>query len=323
MPKTLCADMYVRAAANYAKTMRKGEHRYPQELHFIDVDTNILDLVKESVKKWRQNPKAIDQRVTVPKYLDAKQGWNSSFDNRRHGGGKGRGSDSSSDGGWKQKGGGRGRDSGGTSNGGGRSREEERISKNEIPKSCQVELVKEDKFKWGGRFTEYKVGKKLVVKVFKGEIAKATGIDAIVCGMKEGKFGLESVGYIADTLKKIGGSQYESKLKKKLGKLGKARNKTDATIFKCKGGNLKVKHVIHVAMKSVVNADVEEIAEYQHVMFSVFEKAKEWDFERIILPLIGTGELCKRLPFAFQTGIKQLLFFCIYYRCHQIKILHQ
>lgn len=316
MPKTLCADMYVRAAANYAKTMKRGEHRYPQELHFIDVDTNILDLMKESVEKWKQDPEAINQRVTVPKYLDAKQGWNSSFDNRRHGGGRGRGSDWSSDGGLKQKGGGRGRDSGGTSNGGGRSREENSFSKNEIPKSCQVELVKEDKFKWGGRFTEYKVGKKLVVKVFKGEIAKASGVDAIVCGLKEGKGkGLESVGYIADTLKKVGGSQYESNLKKKL---GKARNKTDAPIFKCKGGNLKVKHVIHVAMTSVVNANVEEIAEYQHVMFSVFAKAKEWSYERIILPLIGTGELCKRLLLAFQTGIKQLLFFfCIYYGCHQ------
>lgn len=67
VPKELCADMYVYAAASFSKTRLPSE--CPKELHIIDVDTKILQLVVESVKRWQQDHESLNQRKTVPEYL--------------------------------------------------------------------------------------------------------------------------------------------------------------------------------------------------------------------------------------------------------------
>ncbi|WAR20886.1 PAR14-like protein [Mya arenaria] len=69
VPKQLCSDMYVKAIVDFDTMFSKGQYKYPTEVHFVDIDNEILKLVKESVQKWEKDPGSIDQRKTIPMYL--------------------------------------------------------------------------------------------------------------------------------------------------------------------------------------------------------------------------------------------------------------
>jgi len=71
VPKTLCADMYVKAAVDFSSKFKvpSSYNPNPKELYIVDIDEEILKLVQTSVEKWQRNPKSNDQRVTLKEYL--------------------------------------------------------------------------------------------------------------------------------------------------------------------------------------------------------------------------------------------------------------
>lgn len=263
--------MYVKAVANFAKAMPVNKYRYPREVHFVDINTNMLDRIKDSVAKWQKDPSSVDQRRTVPKYLEI-HGSSATTCYRTGKGGSSAG-----------RHGGRGR---ALSDSHPRSQPTQ-----EFGLSCMMEKLAGGTFVWGGIYNSYVMDKKLTVKIFTGEIHKAYNVDAVVCSVKEAQGGYESTGFIAATLKDNGGRKYQKHLKEMLldmaGKLDKSE---PIVISKCKGGSLAVRFVIHVVLKPVLDAVEEELSVYKETICYVLKKADEWGFRCIVLPLIGTGE---------------------------------
>lgn len=64
VPKELCADMYVKAIADFGNA--QGSLK---EVHFIDINQDILDMVIESHKKWVENPSLLSFKNAL-KYLN-------------------------------------------------------------------------------------------------------------------------------------------------------------------------------------------------------------------------------------------------------------
>lgn len=265
VPKVLCADMYVKAAADFGQVMRRNNHRNPCELHFIDVKTEILDLVKESVKKWKDNPDSINHRH--PKYKEdhPEMTWtrfskNSTVYRPSHGG---RGH-------WVS-------DTDSTRN-----------------FNSNVRFVKEDTFAWKGKYVQYNVAEKLKVLIFKGEVHKSNNVCAVVCGLNKQGDKFVSTGFIADALKNAGFTKYKESLQKKLTKHEKKFK--SRKIFRCNGGDLKVKHVIHVHVERVKEASENEVQEYRDTVLEVLKFAAEKKCKIIVLPMIGTGRCTILLP---------------------------
>ena len=59
--------MYVQAVVDYAEM----EKLYPKELHIIDVDVSILNLVEQSIKKWEKSPDSIKPSEALKNYIKA------------------------------------------------------------------------------------------------------------------------------------------------------------------------------------------------------------------------------------------------------------
>lgn len=277
--------MYVKAAADFAKAMTNNKVRYPREVHFVDINTNMLDRIKDSVAKWQKDSSSVDQRRTVPKYLEI-HGSSATTCYRTGKGGSSTG-----------RHGGRGR---ALSESDPRSRPAQ-----DYGLSCMMEKLAEGTFMWGGIYNAYVMDKKLDFKIFTGEIHKSFKVDAVVCGVKKGQKGYESTGLIASTLIDNGGDKYQKHLKEMLSDMARKLDKSEPIVISnCKGGNLAVPFVIHVVLKPVLDAVEEELSVYKETICYVLKKADEWRFKRIVLPLIGTGEeICFVSTFQYLTNI--------------------
>jgi hypothetical protein len=57
VPKKLCAEMYIKAFADFAAETRSGSVK---EVHFIDVSREILDIVIDAHKLWLDDETKLD-----------------------------------------------------------------------------------------------------------------------------------------------------------------------------------------------------------------------------------------------------------------------
>lgn len=288
VPKELCADMYVDAADRFSKSVTSTDD--PRELHIIDIDTSILKLIKVSVEKWQKDPQSINARITLPKFLadnphlagqttsnyersHRSQGHRSYGDQRHGGGGQSYG-----------------RDGNGVHGTGERHNQQSTddldVNKLSLKIACHVKKLKEEKFRWGGVASVFKVDEQIMVKIYRGEIDKVRNMDAIICGTDKSLF---SRGFIADALTKAGGQLYNNayqNMRKKYNYKG-----SDSDVFKCEGGHLGTKYVFHAVTERVINADDREIEAYRKCMDSILKKAKKNQLKRLAIPLLGTGIL--------------------------------
>lgn len=56
VPKSLCADMYLKALVDFSEE----NTRCLKDVHFVDVNLDILGLIKDAHEKWRRSPGSID-----------------------------------------------------------------------------------------------------------------------------------------------------------------------------------------------------------------------------------------------------------------------
>lgn len=286
VPKSLCADMYVRAASDFSTTLKPSE--YPRELHIIDIDTQILQDVQDSLKRWQKDPKSVDQRRTIPEYMKANPhaaGYSSSgggggghrsyrrHRNPRHGGG-----------GWNSE----MYHSDGVHGSESRSTGDVPNEGQPLILACKVKKIKDENFKWGGVGKLFVLGQQTTVKIYQGEISKVRSMDAIVCGTGND---LKIRGFIAEALLKAGGDQYKKNYDKMLKKHPPSSiNPFD--VFKCEGGvNLGAKFVLHAVVRRVVDANEKEIQEYQRCIKNVLQKVKRNDLRKVAIPMLGTGTI--------------------------------
>ncbi|KAH3707698.1 uncharacterized protein LOC127857523 isoform X2 [Dreissena polymorpha] len=267
VPKKLCADMYVRAAAEYSQIHGS---KLPKALHIVDIDKEILDLVKKSVENYDKNPELIDQRKTVPDHLASHQQWN-----RR---GRGRG----------QRGGQVWNGDHGSNKSqvhGSPVASESQLLIDGLPITCEVKKLEDEKFRWGGIAQKYILNKDLTVKIFKGDITRSSHIDALVCGIgPDMKFS----GFVDEVLKKAGGYDFQEKIKKKF---QKANSFKQGDILSCKPGNLKVGNIVFVVADKLIDVGNTEQKNYRDWVYNLLKKAHEWNFKRIAVPLFSTGQL--------------------------------
>ena len=52
VPKELCAEMYIKALADFSEDYVGSV----SEIHFVDVNLEILELIKEAHERWRSSP---------------------------------------------------------------------------------------------------------------------------------------------------------------------------------------------------------------------------------------------------------------------------
>lgn len=278
VPKELCADMYVYAAANFSKIWQPS--KCPKELHIIDVDTKILQLVVESVKRWQQDQESLNQRKTVPEYLKKNHYFSSHNTEGQRPSSRHRG----------HRHGGRGETSG-SYNGDGvhgnvpRHTSPEQDDESPLKLTCEIRRLQDEKFKWGGIAKLFVLDTQLTVKLFKGEISKVRDMDAVVCGTGKD---LRARGFIADALKKAGGHQYASSYEEMV-RRHEHHHINSSHVFKCKGGELGSKYVLHAVVNRLVDANSKEIQEYQDCFENILKKVKRNEFRKLAIPLLGTG----------------------------------
>ena len=283
MPKVLCADMYVKAAVDFSKKCEL----YPKEIHFIDVDTEILKLVKESVEKWKSG-KDLDQGINVPNFLKSNSFSRSSHGNEgqvhsySHGPGRRRTRSFQHQTSFESQ---------------------SHTVKDHISFASTVEKFDDEKFKWGGIASVFSVGGAITVKIFKGEIDKVRRLDVLVCGMDKD---LKSLGLLAAALKKAGGGSYEKGLNNMCMSAKKHQVKVNE-VFISGPGNLRVEQVMHLINDRVILADKREITSYREGICAVLEKAKQEKFTSVALPMIGTGNALIYL-FLTKTHISNLFY---------------
>lgn len=151
--------------------------------------------------------------------------------------------------------------------------------------TCGIKRLTDEKFKWGGKARIFVLETQLTVKIFKGEISKVREMDAVVCGTDKN---LSARGFIADALKKAGGQWYTSSYDKMVQK-HKYDHLKSSDVFKCEGGALGSRYVLHAVVNRLVDANSKEIQEYQNCFDSILKKVKRNGFRKLAIPLLGTG----------------------------------
>jgi O-acetyl-ADP-ribose deacetylase (regulator of RNase III) len=276
--------MYLYAADKFSKSLSATD--CPEELHIIDVDTTILKLVEQSVKRWKENPESISQRNTLPKYLEenphqagysgseGQRSYDGHMAGRRHRGGDGN----------QQS----GRSPGDGVNGNDR-RHRNPSPQNEIMEETyeiesSISRLEDKRLSWGGYAKMFILNQQLTVMIYKGEISRVKEVDSVVCSIGTD---LEPKGFISSTLQSAGGPTYTSDYKKMKDKHKGFLMPRD--VFKCKAGKLPVKYILHVVTSRVVEADTREIQTYKECVYSVLKKARRNDLEKLAIPLFATG----------------------------------
>lgn len=285
VPKQLCADMYVEAAARFSKNLKQGE--CPRELHIVDIDTSILKFVEASAKKWEKEPQSVNPRVTLPKFLEtnphlAGSSSSNKVDDVRghrvhsHGGGETR---SNLDGDLLDE-----RDRSRSQRHTGDTPKDKATSQNKHDLKNPLKKKGEEQFRWGGKAQVYDFGGKITVKIFKGDITKAKNMDAIVSCID--KYFI-NVSLVAMAIEKAGGPEYKKKFERMRIKYRTFANY--GSILKCKGGTLGVHHVMHVVMNKILDVSYEEMKYYSGHICMVLNKADMWNYQKLVIPMFGTG----------------------------------
>lgn len=272
--------MYVYAAANFSKTLLPTEN--PKELHIVDLDVRTLQFVEESVKRWKKDPESLNPRITVPTFLEEnphlatfssyKSSGPYSNDTHNHAQTEGQRYRSSS------KEGTRGPVDKDTQDWGYESTG--KLASNVI-------RMKDHRYSWGGVAKQFLIDKQIMVKVYKGDIAKVKNMDAVVCGTDKD---LKPTGSIASAFKHQGGGVYA---RSSQGLIEKHRfdSVKYADVFKCEGGNINARYVLHAVVKKMVEADTRETELYQDCIHSILQKAKRNNWKRLGIPMIGIGQI--------------------------------
>ncbi|XP_052772042.1 uncharacterized protein LOC128211363 isoform X2 [Mya arenaria] len=279
VPKQLCSDMYVKAIVDFDTMFSKGQYKYPTEVHFVDIDNEILKLVKESVQKWEKDPGSIDQRKTIPMYLkDNPMSAGRAWRRGRHRP--------------PQQGSGQAGLSGGANFTGTRGASwpndgNKPLAFEDLGITCEVKKLQPETFRWGETANVYNINSDMTVKIFKGDIDKITGMDVVVCGIGKD---LEPKGFIADALKTKGGQAYKDSLGAAIKAKKKKFLKPDVgSVVKCKAGNLKVRNVFHVILEKLKDANHDELKHYKTCVVKVLEKSRKEGLKKIAMPMFATG----------------------------------
>lgn len=269
--------MYVYAAANFSKTLLPTEN--PRELHIVDLDVRTLKYVDESVRRWKKDPESLNPRISVPTFLEENphlatfSSYKSSgpYSNDSHNHVQTEGYHSSSKEGTRGSVNKDSQDWGYESTG--------KLASN-------VLRMKDHRYSWGGVAKQFLIDKQIMVKIYKGDVAKVKNMDAVVCGTDKD---LKPIGSIANALKHQGGNVYARSSQGMI-----ERHRFDsvkyADVFKCEGGNLSARYVLHAVVKKMVEADTREIEIYQDCIHSILQKAKRNDWKRLGIPMIGIGQ---------------------------------
>jgi O-acetyl-ADP-ribose deacetylase (regulator of RNase III) len=260
VPKQLCADMYVFAAANFSSIRRSTD--CPKELHIVDIDTSILRLVEESVKRWKKDPESLNQRITLPVFL--KDNPHLANDSKRTTTDQSRNDEQD------------------------KNFEGDRKREGSLDLANTIRKLKDESFSWGGIAKQYMLNDQFVVKIYQGDICKVKDMDAVVCGVDKD---LKLSGKFADTMRKHGGHIYDKNHQKMVERQKNGPAVQYFDVYKCDGGRLEAKHVLHAVLKGVVEADVKETKAYQDCMASVLATVKENRWEKVAIPLIRTGTI--------------------------------
>ncbi|XP_045190458.2 protein mono-ADP-ribosyltransferase PARP15-like [Mercenaria mercenaria] len=298
VPKQLCADMYVYAAANFSSTLLPSE--CPRELHIVDVDTSILRLVNESVLRWEKDPESLNARRSMPNFLKDNPHLSRSYDSDEdHEDHEDKRSHTNQSQNFK-----RGRNN----------------TSSELVTS--VVKTKDERLSWGGVAKQFMVDNQIKVKVYQGDISKVRNMDTIVCGMSNT---LEPQGLIADALKNMGGTVYTRSFNKMIEKHKKGHVKY-SDVLKCDGGNLGAKYVLHAVINRVVDANKKETDAYQDCISSVLSEVQRNGWKTIAIPMIGTGTIQtneRKLKLCGKALLKALdEFVNIHCDQHEVKEIH-
>lgn len=267
--------MYVKAAVDFSEKIQEGEYTYPKEFHIIDVDTSILQLVKDSVEKWEKHPSSLDLEVSLEKYFKENPystGY-SGYPVSRNSGQRNRGQ--------RPKGHGKGQEY--NSSQAGNKMNDEGIT-GTYKLACTLERKEDQTFAWGGIAKVYDFDKQITIKMFKGEIVKSRGVDAVVCAINKS---LQASGYLHESLKKKAGYDFETSFKKMVDIHKNSAKPLD--VIKCASGNLGVSNIIYIVMERVLDGDDKETQTYQEAIRRVLSKARDWKLEKLVIPMFGTG----------------------------------
>ena len=126
----------------------------------------------------------------------------------------------------------------------------------------------------------------VLVHIYTGRIDKVSNVKAVVCST-DMHFG--TTGYISRALGDAFGEKYRNNYSKMKAK--ENHNATLGHVYTCETGAVNPPYVMHLAMKSLLCGNEEELKYYRKGLFNLFSKAEKRQFGEIAVPLLGTGKL--------------------------------
>ncbi|XP_033756274.1 uncharacterized protein LOC117339018 [Pecten maximus] len=260
VPKVLCAEMYIRGIVRYSKQSIKTKSKV-KEIHFVDIDDEIIREMHLAHQKWHKNPKTIDPKESFGQFSCDLSGSSLSVP------GTGNQNDASA----------AGIDN--RSNGVGKST----FWVHDAPSKIRgLDDSVENFIGENGLFT---------LKIYTGSIVRVRDVDAILCSADRDLSGL---GPLANALRTAGGKQYE----KHFEGMRKQTNSGKETVCRCKPGDLSVGCVVHAVIDTDLYRQPSQFEDVQvsSALCICFVEKKQYDLEKVCEAMqVTLTDFCKEV----------------------------